>query len=69
MALGCIKWRNQFNVANLLSEGEEILDRAELESAKSYYSGKDKEGRPCWWVETSPAVRLLAIMNDGHITL
>ncbi|KAJ3049215.1 hypothetical protein HK097_009763 [Rhizophlyctis rosea] len=47
MALGCIKWRNEFDVAKLLSEGEEILDRAELESAKSYYGGKDKEGRPC----------------------
>ncbi|KAJ3027852.1 hypothetical protein HDV00_010799 [Rhizophlyctis rosea] len=47
MAMGCIKWRREFDVARLLREGEVLLDRAELESAKSYYSGRDSENRPC----------------------
>ncbi|KAJ3286073.1 hypothetical protein HK104_009192 [Borealophlyctis nickersoniae] len=47
MAINCVKWRRQFGVAELLMEGEKVLDLNELSSGKSYFMANDKEGRPC----------------------
>ncbi|KAJ3091254.1 hypothetical protein HK102_001156 [Quaeritorhiza haematococci] len=46
MFVGYLKWRIEFGVNELLYESEEALDRADMESGKSYFWGRDNDGRP-----------------------
>lgn len=50
MYLTSVKWRMEFGVNEVIREGEKGLDMAELTCGKSYYQGRDKQGRPCWCV-------------------
>ncbi|KAI9096625.1 CRAL-TRIO domain-containing protein [Phlyctochytrium arcticum] len=47
MTIMTLRWRREFGVRELITDGEEALDPRELNSNKSYFYGQDKEGRPC----------------------
>jgi hypothetical protein len=41
-----LKWRREWGVDELIAKGENALDIEELMSEKTYFMGRDKEGRP-----------------------
>ncbi|KAI8821459.1 CRAL-TRIO domain-containing protein [Fimicolochytrium jonesii] len=55
-----LKWRVEFGVSKVLALGERACDVKELESGKTYFQGRDKEGRPCCYVH--------AALHDKTIT-
>jgi hypothetical protein len=52
MLVDTIKWRLEWNVKDIVAQGEFNL-KTELLNApgKSYFRNHDKEGRPIWYVE------------------
>jgi hypothetical protein len=50
MAISQLKWRREFGVEELLSQGETMIDLEEIKCGKTYIWGQDKEQRPVVWV-------------------
>lgn len=45
-----LTWRHQFNIKQILSEGEFKLNQQEIQSGKSFIIGKDQMGRPVTYI-------------------
>jgi hypothetical protein len=52
-----LQWRHQFNIKQILAQGEYQLNQEEIESGKTFIIGKDKLGRPVSYIQVTKHIK------------